>query len=223
MFDEFLGGLMTLKKIQYGMFILFVLTTAVLTIVNIDLSKQKLENRAAIQVLSREVSLMDKKITAFDKYKREIDRHRFQESIFKLKYPKFAEIAGIVFSKSKKYDFDPYLIMAMIQVESNFEPYAVSKAGAYGLMQVTYSVWKDELGINFNRIFEKEYNIELGIMILKHYYEETNGDLLKALFHYNNGYKFNNTAYSAKVISTLFYSNKDKGSKTEKEIENLSI
>ena len=223
MINKFLGGLMTLKKIQYGMFILFALSTAVLTIVNIDLSKQKLENRAAIQVLSREVALMDKKITDFEKYKREIDRHQFQESIFKLKYPKFAEIARIVFSKSKKYGFDPYLIMAMIQVESNFEPFAVSTAGAYGLMQVNYSVWKDELGINFNRIFEKDYNIDLGVRILKHYYDETNGDLLKALFHYNNGYKFNNTAYSAKVISTLFYANKDKESKSKEEIENLSI
>jgi soluble lytic murein transglycosylase-like protein len=205
------------------MFILLVLATAVLSLITIDLSKQKLENRAAIQVLSREVSLMDKKITAFDKYKKEIDLYQFQESIFKLKYPKFSEIANIVFAKSKKYDFNPYLIMAMIQVESNFQQYAVSKAGAYGLMQVTYSVWKDELGISFNRIFDKGYNIELGMKILKHYYEETNGDLLKALFHYNNGYKFNNTAYSAKVISTLFYANKDKASKNAKEIENFSI
>ena len=114
--------------------------------------------------------------------------------------------------------------MSIIQVESDFKPYAVSKAGAYGLMQINYSVWKDELNIRFNRIYEKEYNIELGLKILKHYYDETNGDLLKALFHYNNGYKFNNTAYSGKVISTLFYANKDKAPKAEKkEDENITI
>ncbi|MCK5055649.1 MAG: lytic transglycosylase domain-containing protein [Candidatus Aminicenantes bacterium] len=215
---------MTLKKIQYSMFILFMLATGVLTLLTINLSEQKLESRAAIQVLTREVSLMDKKITDFEKYKSEIDLYQFQENIFKLKYPRFAEIAKIVFSKSEKYGFNPYLIMAMIQVESDFKPYAVSKAGAYGLMQVTYSVWKDELNIRFNRIFEKEYNIELGLKILKHYYDETDGDLLKALFHYNNGYKYNNTKYSVKVISTLFYTNKDKAPKAgKKKEENLTI
>jgi soluble lytic murein transglycosylase-like protein len=215
---------MALKKIQYSMFILFMLATGVLALLTIDLSKQKLESRAAIQVLTREVSLMDKKITAFEKYKREIDQYQFQENIFKLKYPKFAEIAKIVFAKSRKFGFNPYLVMAIIQVESDFKPFAVSKAGAYGLMQVNYSVWKDELNIRFNRIFEKEYNIELGLKILKHYYDETNGDLLKALFHYNNGYKFNNTEYSVKVISTLFYANKDKAPKAKKkDEENLTI
>jgi soluble lytic murein transglycosylase-like protein len=200
------------------------LATGVLTLLTINLSEQKLESRAAIQVLTREVSLMDKKITDFEKYKSEIDLYQFQENIFKLKYPRFAEIAKIVFSKSEKYGFNPYLIMAMIQVESDFKPYAVSKAGAYGLMQVTYSVWKDELNIHFNRIFEKEYNIELGLKILKHYYDETDGDLLKALFHYNNGYKYNNTKYSVKVISTLFYTNKDKAHKAgKKKEENLTI
>lgn len=210
---------MTLKKVQYSMFILFVLSTVVLILVTIDLSSQKQESRAAIQVLSREVALMDKKITVFEKYRKDLELSQFQENIFKLKYPGYTEIAKTVFAKSKKYEFNPYLIMAIIQVESDFKPYAVSKAGAYGLMQVNYSVWKDELNINFNRIFDKEYNIELGLKILKHYYEETNGDLLKALFHYNNGYKFNNTAYSGKVISTHFYANKDKASKDKKKKE----
>ena len=62
MLKKFLGGKMTLKKIQYSMFILFMLATGVLTLLTIDLSKQKLESRAAIQVLTREVSLMDKKL-----------------------------------------------------------------------------------------------------------------------------------------------------------------
>lgn len=206
------------------MFILFVLSTAVLATMTINLSKEKKEHWAVIQVLTGEVSHMDKKSSVFEKYKNEIDMSKFQENIFKLKYPEFTEITGIVFAKSKEYDFNPYLIMALIQVESDFKPYAVSKAGAYGLMQVNYSVWKDELAIDFNRIFDKEYNIELGLKILKHYYEETNGDLLQTLFHYNNGYLLDNKGYSDKVISTLFYSNKDKISRNKKsDEENLTI
>lgn len=166
---------------------------------------------------------MEKKLSDLEKYKGNLDLHRFQEHIFKLRYPRFTEITQIVFKKSKDYEFNPYLVMAVIQVESNFQSFAVSKAGAYGLMQVNYSVWKDELDIDFNRIFDAEYNIDLGLKILKHYYEETNGNLLQALFHYNNGYKFNNTAYSGKVVSTHFYANKDKASVKKEEKDNLSI
>ena len=214
---------MTLKKIKYGMFILFMAAVFVLGHMVIGLSTQKDEDRASIQVLTREVSLMEEKIADLEKYKNEMPLHRFQENIFKLRYPEYAKVSKIVFAKSKEYDFNPYLIMALIQVESDFKPYAISSAGAYGLMQVNYSVWKDELNIKFNRIFDKEYNIDLGLKILKHYYQETNGDLIKALFHYNNGYKHNNTKYSFKVISTLFYANRDKAPKKPKKKNNLSI
>ena len=44
------------------------------------------------------------------------------------------------YRKSRDFGFSPYLIMSLIQVESNFDPYAVSSVGAYGLMQVNYSV-----------------------------------------------------------------------------------
>ncbi len=112
--------------------------------------------------------------------------------------------------------------MAIIQVESAFDPYAVSSAGAYGLMQINYTVWKDYLSINFNRIFEKEYNIDLGLKVLKHYYDNASGNMFMALFRYNNGYKYNNTKYNGKIIATRFYANKDKANQTTKK-KNLSI
>ena len=166
---------------------------------------------------------MEIKAAELEKYKKNMALHQFQDSIFQLRHPEFSEIAKIVFKKSKEYGFNPYLVMGLIQVESNFKPYAVSVAGAYGLTQVNYSVWKDELDINFNRIYNLEYNIDLGLKILKHYYEKTNRNLIQALFHYNNGYKHNNTGYSLKVISTRFYANKNKAAgKTEKG-DKLSI
>ena len=72
-------------------------------------------------------------------------------------------------------------------------------------MQINYSVWKNELAINFRKIFDIEYNIDLGLQVLKRYYRKTGGDLLRTLHLYNNGYLHNNEKYKYKVISTCFY------------------
>jgi soluble lytic murein transglycosylase-like protein len=133
------------------------------------------------------------------------DFYLFQENVYRLQTPEFAKITNSVFSMSQKHGFDPYLVMAIIYVESNFKRHAVSKAGAYGLMQVNYAVWKDELKINFKKLTQVDYNIELGLIILKSYLRETSGDILQALILYNNGYKFASSNYSEKVIATNFY------------------
>ncbi len=91
-----------------------------------------------------------------------------------------------------------------MQVESAFNPLAVSAAGAFGLMQVRYAVWKDELGIDRSRIFDVEYNIDLGLRILKQYQDIAGGNMRRALFLYNNGYKYNNEGYVAKVNSSIY-------------------
>ncbi|UCH98098.1 MAG: lytic transglycosylase domain-containing protein, partial [Candidatus Aminicenantes bacterium] len=70
-------------------------------------------------------------------------------------------------------------------------------------MQVNLAVWRGPLNINENRIFDVEYNIDLGLQVLKHYYEETNGNLKLALHLYNNGYLYNNTSYTVKVDSAV--------------------
>ena len=90
-------------------------------------------------------------------------------------------------------------------MESRFNRRAVSKAGACGLMQVNYPVWKDELNIDRRKLSQVDYNIELGLTILKGYLRETKGDIIKALILYNNGYKYANNNYHEKVIATNFY------------------
>ena len=76
------------------------------------------------------------------------DFYRFQENVFRLQAPEFARITAAVFTQGRKHGFNPYLVMAVIFVESRFDRRAVSRAGAYGLMQVNYPVWKDELNID---------------------------------------------------------------------------
>ncbi len=71
-------------------------------------------------------------------------------------------------------------------------------------MQVRYAVWKDELNIDRSRIFDIEYNIDLGLRILKQYHEVSGGNIRRTLFLYNNGYKYNNSGYLAMVNSSIY-------------------
>lgn len=137
------------------------------------------------------------------KYAR-IDFLEYQNTIFQKKFPDFSEIVKITYNKSKVFGFQPNLILAVMQVESAFNPLALSTAGAYGLMQVRYAVWKDELNIDKGRIFDIAYNIDLGMRILKQYYDLSGGNISRALFLYNNGYKYQNTGYFAKVNNSIY-------------------
>ena len=85
---------------------------------------------------------------------------------------------------SNKYNVDENLIKAVIKTESNFNPNAVSSAGAKGLMQVMPANYKS-LGISnpFN-IYE---NIDGGTKLLKQYIDKYNGDIEMALMAYNGG------------------------------------
>lgn len=214
---------MNFKKIYIVVFLVLTVTTALLMTAVVSLVNQKGENRETIARLTQKTANLEEKVTYFEKEKEKFEFYRFKQNVFNLKYPDYSQIAKIVFKKSKKYGFNPYLIMAVIQVESSFDQHAVSSVGAYGLMQVNYSVWKDELAIDFNRIFEKEYNIDLGLKILKHYYEEASGNIFMALYRYNNGYKYKNEKYNVKIISTKFYSHTKENDQAEKKDKELSI
>ena len=218
---------MKLNKKSIRIFLVLVLTTAIMMVTVIAMAIEEKDKHTIIAKLNEQVQGLAKDVSYYEnlreKEKTQVAFRQFKESVFKLRYPDFSEIIKIVFSKSEKYGFNPYLVMAVIQVESGFDPFAVSTAGAYGLMQVNYSVWKDELKIDFNRIFEKDYNIDLGLRILKHYYDGNAGNLFMALFRYNNGYKYNNTRYSGKVTATRFYAHRNKAEKASNQQKNRQI
>jgi soluble lytic murein transglycosylase len=86
------------------------------------------------------------------------------------------------------------LTHAIITVESNFNPNAVSKRGAIGLMQVRYSVWGKELkeqGIikHRNDLFDPDTNIRAGTYILKVLHVQHKGDFIKIMIHWSGGAK----------------------------------
>ncbi len=78
----------------------------------------------------------------------------------------------------------PELVLAVIDVESHFDRYAVSHAGAVGLMQVM-PFWPRRLGVD-NRLFGSvDFNVRLGCEILGYYMHLERNDYRRALARYN--------------------------------------
>ena len=79
---------------------------------------------------------------------------------------------------------DPQLVLGLIEVESRFKKYAVSRAGARGYMQVM-PFWVKELGTKEHNLFHLRINLRYGCTILRHYLDKENGNLFRALGRYN--------------------------------------
>ncbi len=79
---------------------------------------------------------------------------------------------------------DPQLVLGIIQVESNFRKYAVSKAGARGYMQVM-PFWLKLIGDGKQNLFNLRTNLRYGCTILRHYLNIERGDTFRALARYN--------------------------------------
>ena len=77
--------------------------------------------------------------------------------------------------------------MALIEVESAFDSYAVSVAGAQGMMQVM-PFWKKELGRSEDNLINPQTNLRYGCTILKYYLDREQGRLADALARYNGSY-----------------------------------
>ena len=95
----------------------------------------------------------------------------------------------IGFLKTFQYEasragLDTQLVLALIQVESNFRKYAVSNAGARGYMQVM-PFWVEEIGSKGQDLFQLRTNLRYGCTILRYYLDVEHGDLFRALGRYN--------------------------------------
>jgi soluble lytic murein transglycosylase-like protein len=91
---------------------------------------------------------------------------------------------AIIQEAAAEYDLDPALIRAVMQAESAFHPYAVSRAGAEGLMQLMPAL-ADEMGVSDS--FDPRENILGGVRYLKRLLDYHNGNLDLALASYNAG------------------------------------
>ncbi len=96
------------------------------------------------------------------------------------------EILDHVYCEAKRdpnLQLPPDLVLALIEVESRFDAYAVSSAGAVGLMQVM-PFWPRELGAQ-NQLVKVAPNIRMGCEILRYYLRIENRNWSRALARYN--------------------------------------
>jgi soluble lytic murein transglycosylase-like protein len=110
------------------------------------------------------------------------------------------ELLTLVHLEASRVDLPPELVLAVIEVESNFDRYAVSVAGALGLMQIM-PFWLDEIGRPNDNLLHTDTNLRYGCTILRYYLDKENGDLRRALGRYNGS--LGKRKYPNKVIDKL--------------------
>jgi soluble lytic murein transglycosylase-like protein len=95
------------------------------------------------------------------------------------------EFLETVYYESRRAGLELALVLGLIQVESGFRKYAISKAGARGYMQVM-PFWARLIGDgDASRLFHTQTNLRFGCVILRHYLDRERGDLFMALGRYN--------------------------------------
>ena len=104
--------------------------------------------------------------------------------------------------EASRSDLQPELVLALIEVESHFDTYAISKSGAQGMMQIM-PFWLDEIGRPDDNLIDMKTNLRLGCTILKYYMTMERNDLHKALARYNGS--AGSKIYSNKVLKALQY------------------
>ena len=110
------------------------------------------------------------------------------------------EFLALVRYEAMRAGLDPHLVLAVIDVESRFRKYAVSSAGARGLMQVM-PFWVRELGDSGHNLFHERTNLRYGCTILRHYLDRENGNMARALARYNGS--LGQSDYSNRVLKAL--------------------
>lgn len=111
------------------------------------------------------------------------------------------DLVGVAHGAARQLGLDPLLIIAMIAIESRFNPIAESVAGAKGLMQIIpkyHSAKLEEFG-GEQAVYDPEANIQVGAQILKEYLRYT-GNLGSALQMYAGALGDADDQYTRKVL-----------------------
>ncbi len=98
--------------------------------------------------------------------------------------------------EASRAGLDPQMVLGVIEVESRFRKYAVSRAGARGYMQVM-PFWVRQIGAKGQNLFHLRTNLRYGCTILRFYLDLEKGDLYRALERYNGS--LGNPTYPARV------------------------
>jgi len=111
------------------------------------------------------------------------------------------EILRNVHRNAMRVHLEPEFVLAVIDVESNFDKFAISASSALGLMQVM-PFWVPQLGYkDKNELFKIDTNTLLGCQILRYYLDMERGDFVKGLARYNGS--VGRRWYSDRVLEKL--------------------
>jgi len=102
--------------------------------------------------------------------------------------------------EARRVGLEPELVLALIEVESAFDEFAISVSGARGLMQVM-PFWLNEINLSDKNLFRIHTNLRMGCTILRYYMDKEPHDLGRALARYNGS--LGSTVYPNKVIDAL--------------------
>ena len=178
-------GVVSLKKFVFGFCVLEMLVTSC----SVYAGSQKYEeislaNRYELrQSLASEVG----SISSFRSAKQAVDWISYQSKNLAKRIPNEEtrrQWLRMVHYEATRYSLDPDLVLALIEVESGFNRFAISHVGASGLMQVM-PFWKDLIGDARDSLFDVRTNLRYGCIILKHYLDIENQNLTRGLARYN--------------------------------------
>lgn len=110
------------------------------------------------------------------------------------------DILKAVHYEARRANLEPELVLAVIEVESHFDRFAISVSGARGLMQVM-PFWLDEIQLSDKNLFKIRTNLRMGSTILRFYLDKEKGNLTRALARYNGS--LGKQKYPRKIMISL--------------------
>lgn len=107
-----------------------------------------------------------------------------------------------VFHSGRFYNIDPLLLLAVMKVESTFNPKAVSPANAKGLMQVLPKAHPEKIALigGVDRLYTPHLNVKMGAQILRDCVDRAGGVIARGLQFYNGAGKDPTQKYANKVL-----------------------
>lgn len=110
------------------------------------------------------------------------------------------EFLQTVWYETRRAGLDTTMVMGLIQVESAFRKFAISRVGARGYMQIM-PFWSRLIGDGeVGKLFDLRVNLRFGCVILRHYLDRERGDTFMALGRYNGSRgraEYPNAVYAA--------------------------
>jgi hypothetical protein len=92
----------------------------------------------------------------------------------------------LIFAIAQRHDINPELVAAVVRAESAYDPRAVSRKGAVGLLQLMPAT-AQRFGVAADQIFDPEHNLDAGVRYIHWLGERFDGDLSLVLAGYNAG------------------------------------